>query len=500
MLQAHERGFEVRQRPGRGARAYAVVFLAVTAVLLLPAAYNRFPMVFPDTGAYLLVGYGGHWTIDRSGFYGLLYQPILRPSGTSLGLWMAIAVQAAIIAGVLLLSVRRLAPSASSALVFLLIAAAAALTSLPWHAAQLMPDAFTGALILSVWLAASRNIDAPGTPLAWLLTVVLALTHYTHLVLVAAAGVAVLAGMTMSVPWKEITKRALALTIALSVIASAHVAANGLLLGRWTISPLGSWFLFARLNEDGLVPRWFDAHCGKDAPRPLCEMRPVLPRDSQILLWSGNSPLNRYIHKERGSPVTWQWVDMMSQAVSGSIREQPFAFVATVGKGAASQFVTFQTLDDQCPVDCRSPRLIPDRPQALAELTQSRQLRGEIPKNAIRAVHTPVAVIGLALLPVLLIFAWRRRDAIATSLLAAVAVGLVANAALGGGLSDVHDRYQSRVVWLAPFVSLLLMARWRQELPYSRSKSATGGQHRSRSATVYRRRNGPSALKHRDSS
>ena len=26
---------------------------------------------------------------------------------------------------------------------------------------------------------------------------------------------------------------------------------------------------------------------------------------------------------------------------------------------------------------------------------------------------------------------------------------------------DVHDRYQSRVVWLAPFAALLLLARWR---------------------------------------
>lgn len=442
--------------------SWALVLAAATVLLLLPAFYNGFPLVFPDTGAYLKVAYGGYWTIDRSGFYGLMYQPLLRPSQTALGLWLAITLQAAIIAGVILLVARRLAPMASAFTVFMLIAATALLTSIPWHAAQLMPDAFTGALILSIWLAASRDVDAPGTPLLWLLTILLALTHYTHLALLAVGGFVTLACLAFAVPMKEIGKRFIALLIAVAAVTTSHVAANGLLLGRWTVSPLGSWFLFARLNEDGLVPRWFDAHCGKDGPKELCAIRATLPRDSQVLLWSGNSPLHPYIHKERGSPVTWHWVDMMSQAVSGSMKEQPLAFASTVAAGGASQFVHFQTLDDQCPNDCGSTWLLEQRPQLTPILHESRQLRGELPKQEIRAVQTPIAVLGLVLLPILFAWALRRRDPTAASLVAVISVCLVANAALGGGLSDVHDRYQSRAVWLAPFAALLLIIRARQ--------------------------------------
>ncbi len=56
--------------------------------------------------------------------------------------------------------------------------------------------------------------------------------------------------------------------------------------------------------------------------------------------------------------------------------------------------------------------------------------------------------------------AWRRRDGPALG--AALVAGLLVNAALGGALSDVHDRYQSRLVWLAPMVAAMLAMRWRK--------------------------------------
>jgi hypothetical protein len=461
MIKSERVGSSISARQSLGwtpVEATCVVAIA-TVVFLLPAIYNRFPIIFPDTGAYLKVAYGGYWTIDRSGFYGLIYQPILRPSQTALGLWIVIAMQCGIVAGILLMVARRVAPAATPIAVGGLLIATAVLTSLPWHAAQLMPDAFTGVLILCVWMAASRDVGATGTPLLWLLTIVLALTHYTHLPLMAAIGLVTIGCSAFTIAWREAAKRVLALALALAAVVSAQVTANGLLLHRWTVSPLGSWFLFARLHEDGLVPRWFDGHCGKDGPKELCAIRHKLPRDSQILLWAKFSPLHPYIHGERGSPVTWHWADMMGQATSGSIREQPIAFASSVASGAARQFVTFYTLDDLCPSECQAPIPIDQRPNLSA--SGSRQVQNEMPKAAIRAVHAPVAVIGLLLMPFLFARAWRRRDWTALSLLVAVAAGLVANAAIGGGLSAVNPRYQSRVVWLAPFAAMLLAMRWR---------------------------------------
>jgi hypothetical protein len=38
-----------------------------------------------------------------------------------------------------------------------------------------------------------------------------------------------------------------------------------------------------------------------------------------------------------------------------------------------------------------------------------------------------------------------------------VALGIVANAAIAGGLSKPHARYQARIVWLLPAAAVLLL-------------------------------------------
>jgi hypothetical protein len=148
--------------------ARVAVISAITALLLMPAIYNGFPFVFPDTSAYLSVAYADSWPIDRSGFYGLLLAPVLLVSKPYASVWLAAIVQSAIIALILVTAFRRSIPSSTPTSGFLLIAATALVTTLSWHATQLMPDAFTGALILLVWLAASRGVDENGTLLLWL--------------------------------------------------------------------------------------------------------------------------------------------------------------------------------------------------------------------------------------------------------------------------------------------------------------------------------------------
>jgi hypothetical protein len=350
------------------------------------------------------------------------------------------------------------------------------LTSLSLHATQLMPDAFTGALILLAWLAASRNVAYSGTPLIWLATAVLALVHYTHVGLIAVAVVATLLVCAVGgTPIKEIAKRALAAALTIAAVLSAHTAIYGAYFNRWSPSPLGGYFLFARLNEDGLVPRWFDRHCGLDAPKPLCDIRPEIPQDSQELLWGkAPSPLYDRINKRKGKPESWLWVDMVTQAANGSLKDQPVEFARVAGKATADQFVHYQALDDECPENCRNLKLFDWRPNLLESVRSSRQLTDGLPRTGIRLVTGTVATIGVLLQLPLLFVAIRRRDALTTSLLATIILCLVANAAMAGALSDVHDRYQSRIVWLAPFAALLVMVRWRRrsELPASIAEEA----------------------------
>ena len=100
------------------------------------------------------------------------------------------------------------------------------------------------------------------------------------------------------------------------------------------------------------------------------------------------------------------------------------------------------------------------QPSLIEPMRSSRQLSGKLPKREIRILTSIPAVAGLLLLLPLLVVAIRRRDVLAQSFLVAALVGLLSNAAVAGALSHVDNRYQSRVVWIAPFVVLLLAARW----------------------------------------
>ena len=440
----------------------ALGVIAVACALAIPAIYNRFPLTFPDTSVYLQVAFNDAWALDRSGYYGLAFRPLVLLFPAVTALWVSLALQLCLISACLLLLVKRVIPEAPLATRVSLIVGVAAVSTLPWHAAQLMPDAFAGPLVIVTWMAASRDTQLSGTPFLWFVAAAMALLHYTFLALMPAVALVTL-GMAwwFGVPAAKVAKRFVVLLLCVTTIASAHVAVHGLKFGRWSVSPLGSVFLFARLNEDGLIEPWLDRHCGKDAAEPLCEIRNSIPRNSQVILWGGpRSPFYDRINLQAGEPASWPWVDYLGQAAIGSIREQPIGFAKTSLANAASQFTRFAALDDECPSECRMDELGTAYPALRRALDNSRQLRNEIPRTPIQIITSTVAIVCLASLPLLLLFAIRRKDRTLVSLVIAVVVALMVNAFLTGALSDVHDRYQSRLVWLAPLVAASALLRW----------------------------------------
>lgn len=457
----------------------ALPIAALTLLLLVPAIHNGFPLIFPDSGTYLVIAFGPEYALDRSSYYGFLLKPLVALAPGVAGLWIAAAVQVLAVALVLWAAAGRLDPDGSGRWRRLAwIAPAALLTALPWHAGQLMPDALTGILVLMVWLAASREPGKSGNLLLWTAIVLVALTHYTHLPLLLAVAAATLARkLVAGWGWRPVLRRFLPALAAGGLVLAGWIVANGAVFGRWTTSPTGSVFLYARLNEDGLIGPWLDRHCGNDAPPRLCAIRGQLPRDSQEFLWTGGAtPITDLVWHPDPPGARWAWVDMMSQANRGAIAEQPGAFLASSLRGFARQLISFAPLDDECPNSCRDPSggityvLGRYRPETVPVLLASHQSQGTTPKALVKAIAWPIEILALLLLPIAFVLAWRRGDGPALSLVAAVIAALLVNAAMAGALSDVHDRYQSRLVWLAPFALLMIAWRWRRlTLPVARS-------------------------------
>jgi hypothetical protein len=79
-------------------------------------------------------------------------------------------------------------------------------------------------------------------------------------------------------------------------------------------------------------------------------------------------------------------------------------------------------------------------------------------------------VASLALIVIFGILLWRRWTPRLAGLALVIIPAVLANAFVTGVLSTVEDRYQSRVVWLIPFLSVILIFTWLATVRAARQK------------------------------
>jgi hypothetical protein len=96
-------------------------------------------------------------------------------------------------------------------------------------------------------------------------------------------------------------------------------------------------------------------------------------------------------------------------------------------------------------------------PSMLPVMRAARQQKGELDFGAINRVHVPVALASMVLLIGTIVLALKQpRLADLGPLAATAALAVLTNAAVCGVLSNPHDRYGARLVWIATFVVMLV--------------------------------------------
>src|SRR5207344_2521577 len=122
---------------------------ALLALLLWPAVWNGFPLIFPDTGGYLLRALEGTLTIGRSALYGAFLA-----SGLSFDFWPNVVIQAAVTVFIVRVLLRTHGLGEKPGPALLITLALAAFSSLPWYVSQLMPDILVGWAVFALYLIA----------------------------------------------------------------------------------------------------------------------------------------------------------------------------------------------------------------------------------------------------------------------------------------------------------------------------------------------------------
>jgi hypothetical protein len=420
---------------------------AAVAVLMLlaPALWNGFPLLQYDTGGYLARWYEGHLEESRSTVYGLYLVLMARPD-----FWPAVAVHSLVTVWVLWLTLRTL--GLVTPLVLIVTAAILSIaTSVSWIVSTLLTDIFAGLSVLALYLVTLRA----GTLARWerwALIALIAFSAATHtatlavLLALLAAGLLVTLIRRGTVPVAGLARGGFAVVMSVALLFAANYAVAGRLA--WT--PGGSAIPFGRMLQAGIVARYLAEHC-PDARLPkLCANREKLPTDTDFFFWG--SDLFDELGRFEGLG------EEMRIVVRESLTAYPGAQLWTAVKGTAEQLVRVAT-GYGVHTDIWHTTWIVETfaPQSLAAMKTARQQRGELSFTAINRLHVLVAWGSILLLIGVLVLAARRRQfAEVGELAAVVALAILANAAVCGALSNPHDRYGARMVWLATLVVLLV--------------------------------------------
>lgn len=424
--------------PMRDRARWALAVLLSMALLSAPAVWNRFPLLQYDTGGYLARWYEPYLVPSRSVAYGLMLN-----AGAPLSFWPIVLAQSAIAVWLIALLLRVHGLGGRPGLLAGAIAALSAFTTLPWLTSILLTDIFAGLSVLALYLLLLRAEQLQCRERIGLI-VLIAVSVATHsatlavlLVLLAAAAlVAIVDARRM--PLRNLGRGAIALIFGTALV----FATNAIITKRLTWTPGGFALSFGRMLQDGIVKKYLDEHCPR-AKLVLCAYKNELPRDADEWFW-GN-PLFDKLGRFAGLDAE------MERIALASLAEYPLLQLKTAAIATARQLIEVRTGEGVVNsiwhtygiVERYMPRLLP-------EMRAARQQRGEIDFVMINRLHYPLALAGLTLLPLIGGYALRRRNMSEIGDLAAwCLLAVLANAFICGTLSNPHDRYGARLIWLA---------------------------------------------------
>lgn len=436
----------------RDRASWALAILLSMTLLIAPALWNGFPLLQWDSGGYIARWYQHSLMISRSTVYGLFLT-----AGDRFAFWPELVVQAAAAVWVLALTLRAHGLGNRPFALVAIVAALTATTSLPWLASMVLTDIFAGVGAIAFYLLLMQA----GALARWeriALVLLVAFSAATH-----SATLAVLIGLLVCaaivrrlaparIPAGPLGNGAFALALgAMLVFAGNYIVARQI---AWT--PGGFALSFGRMLQDGIVDAYLDAHC-PDPHLRLCKVKDQLPHNADEFFWK--SKLFEKLGKFDGLGKE------MEHIAFGALVEFPLLQIESIVKDTAEQIVDVRTGEGVENVVWHSYGIIKDNlPQLVPAMQAARQQQR--PYGLARffpwlnKFHYPIALGAMALLPLIVICALAGWLPFGIGEFAAVCMlAILGNAFVCGVLSNPHDRYGSRVVWLAGFAAVLALAR-----------------------------------------
>ena len=430
--------------------------LAGVALLLWPAIWNGYPLLFSDTGAFLAQLLDWFMVFDKPWIYG----PVLGLTSLWFSLWLPAIAQCLLVSWLLwrVAAAMRLATPLGHVALCLVLAIC---TATPWFTSLLMADFLAPVTVLGLFLIAFG--PARGRWMMILLASFAIASHLAHLIIAAA----VLAMILLLRP-RAFLRATLPLVIALATLLGTNAIGHG----KFGISPYGSVFMLARLTADGPVGDYLAETCPAAGYR-MCAWAGRLPKDADAFMWDPEGP----VWTQPGGPIGL--AEEARAIVRGTILAHPVAVARAMLANTAAQLVQLQlneVLGHYALNETVGVRLRAHFPPAeLVRFQASHQFADRLAKMAAPFQAPQAVLVGASALGSLLV-AWRarRRAPRLAALTVLIFAGVLANAFATGALSGPHDRYQARIAWLL-FLPPMLFA-------YATARATSAGSDRTRAS------------------
>ena len=400
----------------------------------------------------------------RSVYYGfLLYLGELGG-----GFWLTVILQAMTVSYVLyLVSVRCFHLSLK---IFLLaISMLACFSTAPFFVGFLMPYIFAAVAILAtgVFVAFWNDITRFEKIVLAILLVYSLLGHLSHLlicILMFAVYIALSASSRFRVHYFRL---ACASTIAACVLlgAGGEIAFNAVVSKILGTSPITPPLVMARLINLGPGLKYLQAHCNQ-SHFVICRYQDRLPLDTDSFIWSYDPAVG--IFAPASPEVKRALSDEQFSFALHVFEFDPAGVLYKMLRAGISQLTTFgldefRNKDGQWAYySARLPRKYWNAMQGTVAFQDGWIV------DMMSKLDTLVVILSC----LFLVFVRTRYSNISKHValknsnfvgsqklfIAIVGVGIVCNAFVCGGLSSIHSHYQARVVWLVPFIAMLVFA------------------------------------------
>jgi hypothetical protein len=430
---------------------HAVSFALVLLLMLAPALWNGYPLIYFDSEDYVGMAFTHEPIVWRIMTYGMLCS-VAKLFGS---LWAMPILHAFLTTWVLHEAVTAFV-GRQRRLVFVIAGVILALfTGLPWVASQVLADVFAGLTILGIaTLAFGVALPKGRRRMLGAIVAVSISVHMSH-VAIAAGLLIVLWGMfglsrlILRMPRPRLTVATTSILCGILLVPATHWAVTG----RAFFSESGQVLQLALFVQNGIAKAYLDEVCPQGAALKMCEVKDELPRTADEFLW-GDSPFDDL----GGWPAMH---DESEVIVKGAIRRFPGEVISAALDNMGEQLVSIDSGEDLVPMTWHfvkaQLRYYPDEFREFRFARQQR--RPPLDFTTLNDIQVPVNTAAELLLLLLVVAAWRRRDRTSTGLALVVVLGLIGNAFVCGAVSNPHDRYQNRVVWLALFAAGIAAVR-----------------------------------------